>query len=98
MLPQPLGKLFLYNSVVDLRKSYVGLCIIVKEELKRDLDEGDAFVFVNRRKNLAKVLWWDRTGWCLLIKRLTVGRFRCKKSKELSEIRIAGVRYFFDGM
>jgi len=98
MLPQPGGSLFLYHGAVDLRKSYIGLCTLVEQELKRDLSSGDAFVFVNRAKNLAKVLWWDRTGWCLLLKKLSVGRFRVSSGKELRVIEVGRKRYFFDGM
>ncbi len=28
------------------------------------------YVFVNRKRDMAKVLWRDATGWCLLAKRL----------------------------
>jgi transposase len=32
-------------------------------------------VFVNKRKNRLKVLWFDRNGYCLLYKRLHRARF-----------------------
>jgi len=98
MLPQAKGAVFLYHAAVDLRKSYIGLCSLVEQELKRDLSLGDAFIFVNKKKNLAKVLWWDRTGWCLLLKKLSVGRFRVSSNEELRVIEVGKMRYFFDGI
>ncbi len=38
--------------------------------------DGHLYVFLNRRRHLAKVLWFDRTGWCVLSKRLERGTFQ----------------------
>jgi transposase len=61
----------LATTAVDLRRSFDGLANWVKEALGRDArTERTMYVFVNRRKDMAKVLWRDNTGWCLLSKRL----------------------------
>ena len=38
--------------------------------------DGHLYLFMNRRRRLAKVLWFDRSGWCLLSKRLERGTFQ----------------------
>jgi transposase len=56
---------------VDMRLSFDGLALWVETRLGRDAKlAGAMYVFVNRRRDMAKVLWRDSTGWCLLSKRL----------------------------
>ena len=98
MLPQPSGKLWVYHAPVDLRKSYYSLTRLVEKDLLKDALSGDSFVFVNRQKTLAKVLWWDRTGWCLLLKKLSSGRYRIGENSLIKELEKMHVRRFFDGL
>jgi transposase len=56
---------------VDMRRSFDGLARCVQEQLGRDArTERAMFVFVNKGRDLLKLLWRDATGWCLLAKRL----------------------------
>jgi transposase len=97
-LPSPSGSVLVYHRAVDLRKSYRSLCALVETELKREAESGDAYVFVNGRRTLAKVLWWDRTGWCLLLKRLSAGKYRVSGKDELRVLEVGRTRIFFDGL
>lgn len=38
--------------------------------------DGHLYLFLNRRRRLAKALWFDGSGWCLLAKRLEAGSFQ----------------------
>ncbi len=58
-----------------MRKGCYGLCGIVQDELKKDVLNGDVFVFINKRHNQIKLLQWDRDGFALYEKRLEKGTF-----------------------
>ena len=58
------------------RKGHDGLSALVQHRLELDVFSGHLFVFVSRRGNRIKVLFWDNGGFVLLYKRLEKGRFR----------------------
>ena len=68
-------RVHVYGRPVDMRKSYDGLYALTRQELGQDPLSGRLFVFINRRATQMKVLYWDRTGFCLWAKRLEAGRF-----------------------
>lgn len=69
-------RLFLANGPVDFRKSFDGLSAIVESEFGMTVRSGHVFVFLNRRATQVKLLFWERDGLCLVIKRLEAGTFR----------------------
>lgn len=54
----------------DMRRSFDTLAQVVREVLGEDPQSGALYVFLGRDKRRAKVLWWERNGYCLLSKRL----------------------------
>lgn len=69
-------KVFLASEPVDLRRGHDGLCALVRSVLVLDPFAGHLFVFVGRRGDRIKVLFWDRGGFVVYYKRLARGRFR----------------------
>jgi len=59
-----------------MRKSFDGLCGIVKCEFQKNILDGDYFVFFNRVLDRCKILLWDRDGLILIYRRLEQGRFQ----------------------
>jgi transposase len=72
----PSVRLFVARGVTDMRKSFDTLASLVIDVIEQDPQSGHLFLFVNRRRDRIKVLWWDRSGYCLLAKRLEHGQFR----------------------
>lgn len=58
-----------------LRKSFEGLANQVRQALAKDPLSGHVFVFLNRRKNMVKLLLWTRGGFTIVAKRLERGTF-----------------------
>lgn len=65
----------LYGQPVDMRKSFDGLSALAAHRLGGDPLDGTLFVFINRRATQVKVLYFDRSGYCVWSKRLEAGRF-----------------------
>lgn len=73
--PEGQVRVHLYGQPVDARKSFDGLYALTRNALGQDPQSGHLFVFINRRATHIKVLYWDRTGFCIWAKRLEQGRF-----------------------
>ncbi len=73
---QPNLKVYLAPGATDLRKSIDGLSILVENQMELDLFSGYLFAFCNRKRTTVKILYWDRNGFCLWMKRLESQRFQ----------------------
>ena len=75
-------RLFLCTAPTDMRKSFDGLLALATAVFERDPLEGHLFLFVNRRRDRVKMLWWDRDGLALFYKRLEAGTFQLPAVKD----------------
>jgi len=90
LLPSPGIKVYLAMGNTDMRKAINGLSLLVASNMELDPFSGHLFVFCNRRRNILKILYWDRNGFCLWQKRLEKHRFRWPESE--SEVLNIGHR------
>jgi transposase len=63
-------RIFVCTERQDMRRSFDGLALAVRDRLALDPESGALFVFASKRGNRIKVLWFDQNGYCLLYKRL----------------------------
>ncbi|HET9394494.1 MAG TPA: IS66 family insertion sequence element accessory protein TnpB [Nitrospiraceae bacterium] len=68
-------RVFLYGAPCDMRKSFDGLQALTRHAMGLDPLDGALYVFVNRRGTQVRVLYFDRSGFCIWAKRLEAGRF-----------------------
>lgn len=60
--------MFLYRRPIDMRKQRAGLAALVQEVIAENPFSGALFLFVGRRRDRIKVLWWDRNGFVVWYK------------------------------
>ncbi len=75
MRPSDDVEVLLCREPVDFRKAINGLSILVEQELALDPFAPRIFAFTNRKRDRVKLLYWDRTGFALWLKRLEKARF-----------------------
>jgi transposase len=69
-------RVFVAVAPTDLRKSYGTLAQLARDALGQDPLSGHILVFANRRRDRIKILYWDRDGYAIWMKRLERGTFR----------------------
>ena len=74
--PEAQVRVWFYTRPTDMRKSFDGLAALVRHALQEDPTSGHLFVFINRKRTQMKVLYFDRSGYCVWSKRLERGRFQ----------------------
>jgi transposase len=72
--PEGQIRVFVYGKPVSMRLSYDGLYALARHTMQQNPLSGNLFAFINRRANQIKVLYFDRSGWCVWAKRLEQGR------------------------
>jgi transposase len=84
MLPQLSAavRVFLCTRSTDMRKSFDGLAGLVQECFAQDLLTGHLFLFLNRRRDRIKILFFDRDGLVIWYKRLESGSFEMPSTAE----------------
>jgi transposase len=69
-------RVFVSVPPADLRKGYDGLARLARDVVEQDPLSGHLFVFANRKRDRIKILYWDRDGYAVWMKRLERGNFR----------------------
>lgn len=75
MIPQDV-EVFLALEPVNMHLGFDRLAALVREQMGRSARDPALYVFLNRRRTLAKALFFDGTGLCVFYKRLDRGRFQ----------------------
>ena len=94
-----LTRVFLALGHTDMRKSIDSLSILVENTLGMSPLSGHLFVFCNRRRNMIKILYWDRNGFCLFYKRLEKHRFKWpQKLEQVKQIDGRELSFLLEGL
>lgn len=99
----PQIRVFLYRLPTDMRKSFHGLIALTESALKQDPLSGSLFVFVNRRRDRIKILYWGQTGFCIWYQQLQQGTYQLPaddalKAQETVEVTRSQLSLILDGI
>lgn len=67
---------YLYPGAVDMRKSFYTLSGIVTSIMKRNVQDGEVFIFVNGNLTIMKILHLEYGGLVIYHKKLENGTFK----------------------
>lgn len=96
-------RIFLAREPVDMRKSFHGLTSLAESALKQDPLSGQLFVFVNRRRDRMKILYWGGAGFCIWYQQLEKGTYQLpdastRQAGEGIEITASQLSLILDGI
>lgn len=86
-----ISKIYMIPNYTDLRKGIDGYARIIQDIVHLDPFSDSLFIFCNRDRNKIKCLYWDKTGFWLLYKRLEKGHFKWK-TNQMNEIEITNTQ------
>jgi transposase len=90
---------YLCREAVDFRLGINGLALRVESTLRLDPFSAQLFVFCNRTRDKIKILYWERSGFCLWQKRLEQARFHWPRRRDGEVITLTGqqLNWLLDG-
>lgn len=95
-----LSGIYLCVEPIDFRKGINGLSILVESQLALNPFSEHLFVFCNRRRDKVKVLYWERSGFCLWQKRLEKAHFHWPQGEGEAVVALNGqqLNWLLDGI
>lgn len=99
MIGLPRGvDVFMYGEPCDMRRSFNTLSLLVEQNMKRRLLDGDLFLFVSKDRKRSKVLYFDGTGLCLFSKRMAAGlSFPAPWKMARAQLTLSELALFIEG-
>lgn len=92
------AKIFLWLGAIDMRMGFDRLASFTKDQIKREIISGGYFVFVSRKRDRVKILYWDADGYAMWQKRLESGVFRIEHRGEHEEISAVDLEELLRGV
>jgi transposase len=97
--PGPNTRVYIAPGATDMRKAIDGLSLLVADQMELDPLSGHLFAFCNRKRDMIKILYWDRNGFCLWHKRLEKDRFHWPETiEEVLAVQGHELGWLLDGL
>ena len=97
--PEGQIRVYVYGQPVDMRRSYDGLYALARNAMGQDPLSGHLYAFINRRGTQTKILYFDRSGFCIWGKRLEAGQFVSNwPTRSTQELDYTGLKLLLEGV
>lgn len=84
MIPESV-RVFVCMEPQDMRRGFDMLALVVRQVMGSDPRSGNLFVFMGRRSDRLKMMWWDRNGYAIIYKRLHGATTRAPTAEDPSQ-------------
>ncbi|EJL35173.1 IS66 family insertion sequence element accessory protein TnpB [Novosphingobium sp. AP12] len=92
-------RVYLHRDPIDFRCGINSLAILVEQSMGLNPFERAAFAFCNRRRTRMKLLFFDRSGFVLVLKALTEDKIRWpKRAETVVALTAKQLRWLLDGI
>lgn len=90
---------YLHRDPIDFRAGINSLAVLVQETMELDPFQPAIFAFCNRRRDRVKLLFFDRSGFVLVLKRLGKDKF-CWPQRQVLIVRMTTeeLHWLLDGI
>ena len=82
-------QVYLHREAIDFRIGINGLAILVEQAMHLDPFGRAVFGFCNRRRDRIRLLFYDRSGFWLMMKRLEADRFAWPRGQQQAVVRLS---------
>ena len=82
-------QVYLHRETIDFRIGINGLAILVEQAMHLDPFGRAVFGFCNRRRDRIRLLFYDRSGFWLMMKRLEADRFVWPRRQQQAVVRLS---------
>jgi len=90
-------RVYVYQEAIDMRAGFNKLTMYIREKMKRDVLQGDLFLFLGKNRKRLKALYYDGTGLVQIAKRMEHGKFMSIVDLEYKEITVDEVQLILHG-
>ena len=95
----PAVRIFVATTPTNMHLSFDRLAALARDVCQQDPLSGHLFAFFNRPADRVKILYWDRSGFCLWYKRLERGVFHLPRAGAATlELDAADLTLLLDGI
>ena len=95
----PAVRIFVATTPTNMHLSFDRLAALARDVIQQDPLSGHLFAFLNKPADRVKILYWDRSGFCLWYKRLERGTFHLPRPGAAAlELDAAELTLLLDGI